>query len=201
MRGINKARRLLAINCLCQIDMEKSILHIYLMHRPVMRESNRKNHMNGSWLDDRVESFPIVHSMLLSKTTEYPSSFVAIKSTIRKKFVPEHSMLLSKTVEYPSSFVAIKSTIRKKFVLKHPLASNHISVGWPRDKGPGVVGLQGCELLKHCVAPIRISKGATIRLGQGRQSNYMKVEALLGLAKAMLASCDHAVVILDRRNV
>jgi hypothetical protein len=116
--------------------MEKNIIHIHLMHRPVMRESNRKNHLDGSWLDDRAESFPIVHSMLLSKTTEYPLSFVAIKSTIRKKFVPEH-----------------------------PLASNHISAGWPRDKGPGVIGLQGYEL----IAPIRISKRTTIRFGQGRQ--------------------------------
>jgi hypothetical protein len=138
MRGVNKARRLLTINCLYQSAMEKSILHIHLMNRPVMRESHRKNHPDGSWLDSRAKSFTIVHPMLLSKTTEDPLSFVAIKSTIRKKLMPEH-----------------------------PFATNHISVGWPRNKGLSVVGLQGCELLRHGIAPIRIGKGTMICLGQG----------------------------------
>jgi hypothetical protein len=135
-----------------------------------MRESNRKNRLDSSWLEKRAEGFTIVHSMLLSKI-----------------------------VEYPSSFVVIKSTIEKKLMLEHPFVGNHIGACWPRNKRPGVVGLQGCELLDHGVESIMISKGTTIRLIQRRQSSYMKIKTLLGLAKTLLASCDHVVVILHQR--
>jgi len=113
--------------------LKKSVVDIELMDRPRARNSKRQNCPNCGWLNNWTESFSEVNTRPLSKSTKYPTSFVALKTPISMKLV-----------------------------LEYPLAGNHISSSWPRQQIPSVVGQEGRKLSFHCCSPVWISKSSTI---------------------------------------
>ena len=66
---------------------------------------------------------------------------------------------LAKDAHDPSRLVALEGTIGASLVVEDPLASDDIGTGWPRDKLPRTVALQGVKLLTHRSEPVRIPKG------------------------------------------
>ena len=72
--------------------MEKSVLHIHLMNRPVVRECNRENRPDSGRFDDRAEGLTIINSMLLSKTVKDPTSLVAVEGAVGAKLVGENPL-------------------------------------------------------------------------------------------------------------
>ena len=50
---------------------------------------------------------------------------------------------------HPTRLVALERTVGASLVAEDPLASDDIGTGWPRDKLPRTVALQGVKLLTH----------------------------------------------------
>src|SRR6185437_6972778 len=140
---INKTWRLLAINCLIKMTMEKSILDIQLMNRPVARGCNTQNCPDGTWFNNRTECLIIINAMLLRESPNNPTSFVTSKGTIR--------MIL---------------------MLENPLSCHNISTGGPRNKTPSTIVNQGLKLICHSCSPAGISK-RTVIIARNRSSNDM----------------------------
>jgi len=107
---INKTWSLLAIDCLIKMTMEKSILDIQLMNRPVARGCNTQNCPDGTWFNNRTECLIIINAMLLRESPNNPTSFVTSKGTIR--------MIL---------------------MLENPLSCHNISTRGPRNKTPSTI--------------------------------------------------------------
>lgn len=81
-RRINKPNRLMTKDYFRKSTMLKFIFDILLVDWPVVRESNGENNTNGSWFDDWAESFIKIHTLLLRETSEDPTFFVALKSSV-----------------------------------------------------------------------------------------------------------------------
>jgi len=114
--------------------MEECILDVKLMDRPVVGESQTENSADSGWLHNRTERLIKIHTRTLSKSTENPSSFIAVKSTIRVELVS-----------------------------KNPFTSHNIGMRRPWYQSPGVVGNQSLKLLLHSTTPIRISESTANR--------------------------------------
>lgn len=105
--------------------MKKGILHIKLVNRPVLRESQSENCANCGEFNHRTESLIIVHTWTLNETPAYPPRLVALKSTICMKLVMEVS-----------------------------LASDAMSTRRTRNKITWDVGDQGLKFLFHALAAV-----------------------------------------------
>jgi len=110
--------------------VEKGVLHIELVNRPVQGMSQGNDSMNSGRLDNRAESLVIVDAGLLGEPTEYPTSFVSVQRTISMKLV-----------------------------LENPFPGDHIRLGRTRDKIPSVVVQEGSMVFFHGLTPVRVSKG------------------------------------------
>jgi hypothetical protein len=65
MLRVDETRGLLTIDNLIEMTMEEGIFNVELMYGPSMRESERKNYVDGGWFNDRAESFIKVNAGLL----------------------------------------------------------------------------------------------------------------------------------------
>jgi len=72
----------LTVHCLIKMSMQKGILHIKLMDRPMSRCGKAEDSANGSKLNHSTESLIIIYAMLLRKSTDNPSSFMTCKRII-----------------------------------------------------------------------------------------------------------------------
>lgn len=75
--GIDKTKRLMTINCLIEMAMEKVILNIQLMNQPRPEGSNAEYGTDGGGLDYWTEHLVIVNTMLLRIVTNDPPSFMS----------------------------------------------------------------------------------------------------------------------------
>jgi hypothetical protein len=64
---------LTAENNLTESAMEEDVLHIELLNRPVVGDSNSEHHANVGWFHNYVESLIVVDPETLSETLEDPS--------------------------------------------------------------------------------------------------------------------------------
>ena len=88
-RGVEEAGRLLTVNHLVEIAMEKGVLDVELVYRPCTRDGDAEDDADGGGLDDRTERLVEVNARLLSEGTNNPARLVASESTIRTKLVLE----------------------------------------------------------------------------------------------------------------
>ena len=118
--------------------MQESIRHIELVDWPGARNSKPENRANCARFDNRGEGVGELHAGALAKAVHHPTRLVVLERTVRASLVAED-----------------------------PLASDDIGTGWPRDKLPRTVALQGAKLLTHRSKPVRITKGSASGGGDG----------------------------------
>jgi hypothetical protein len=90
--------------------MEKSILHIELMDRPVTRDCQAKHCADCSWLDDGA-----------------------------KGLVEDDAGALREAAEDPPRLVAVQTPIGEELVTKDPLAGGDVCARWKRHKVPSAI--------------------------------------------------------------
>jgi hypothetical protein len=76
--AVNETSRLHTIDDLIKGAMQKRILHIELMDRPIMSESHCEHCTDGSRFDNRTEGLIKINSGALSETAENPASLVPL---------------------------------------------------------------------------------------------------------------------------
>jgi hypothetical protein len=91
---IRTASRLAAVDCLSEGAVEKSVLHIELLNRPVTGNSNGEYCAYGGWFHNWAERLIIVHTGALSGTSEDPMSPVAIEGAIGAKLVAKRLIVV-----------------------------------------------------------------------------------------------------------
>jgi hypothetical protein len=161
---ICKASRLTAVDCLSEGAVEKSILHVELLNRPVTANSNGEHRAHGGRFHNRAERLIVVHTGALSETPEDPMSFVAIEGAIGAKLVSEN-----------------------------PLAGDDVRVTRPENKFSGPVAHEFPVLIFHCRTPIRIDECGTDRGQDRRQRRGGEGERLCSHPKTVLSPRDHPV--------
>jgi hypothetical protein len=127
---VDEAGRLLAVDTFKKLPMKKHILHVQLVHRPVVRGGEVKDCPNHGGFDDRGECLIEVD----------PQSLV-------------------EAVDDPSCLATREGAIRKKLVLKHPFAGDNTGAWRSWNKGPCLVGLQSVKLGPHDITPLGVLKG------------------------------------------
>jgi hypothetical protein len=70
--------------------MEKSVLHVELLNRPVTGNSNGEHRAHGGRFHNRAERLIIVHTGALSETPKDLTSLVAIEEAARSLWVKIH---------------------------------------------------------------------------------------------------------------
>jgi hypothetical protein len=89
MSGVLKATGLLAVNSLCQGTMEKRILHIKLVNRPSLGESQGEHSANRRRFDNWAESFREVNTGALYESPKNLERLVPFQSAISGELVLE----------------------------------------------------------------------------------------------------------------
>jgi hypothetical protein len=146
-----------AVDCLSEGAVEKSILHVELLNRPVTVNNNGEHHAHSGWFHNRAERLIVVHTGALSEAPEDPTSFVAIEGAIGAKLVGEN-----------------------------PLAGDDVRVTRPENKFPGPVAHECPVLIFHCRTPIRIGeRGTDSGIGDGVE--VVKVNGFVAIRKPSLA--------------
>jgi len=123
----------LHIDLLLQFSIKKSILNIKLGDGPLPHRSNSKESPDSGHVSNRSKSLIIVTTILLLEATRHKASLVALKRAIRSSLD-----------------------------LIDPLASNRSGVRRQGDKIPSNGALQGSNLLKHGVLPVRVGSSLTV---------------------------------------
>jgi hypothetical protein len=128
---IGETHGLAAVDSLSEGVMEEGILHIELLNRLVMGDSNGEHRAQGGRLHNRVESLIVVDSRALSETPKDPASLVAIKGPIGVELVHED-----------------------------PFASDDVGALRSWNKVPCPITHQGPLLILHSRAPTGIGEGS-----------------------------------------
>ena len=108
--------------------------------------------------------------------------------------------MLSKTTNNPSSFVAVKRAITQELVTEDPFPYNNINTGRSRYQGPGIISLQCIELGLHGGALGRIGEGGADGWQHRGEDRCVEVEAVHWLAETSFATGAHVVLIHHRNN-
>jgi hypothetical protein len=151
--------------------VEKIILHVELLNRPVTGNSNGEYRVHGGQFHNRAERLIVVHTGALSETPEDPTSLVAIEGAIGAKLVGEN-----------------------------PLAGDDVRVTRPGNKFLGPVAHEGLVLIFHCRTPIRIGECGTDRGRDQRRRRGGEGERLCSHLKAVLSPRGHPVRVYRRRD-
>ena len=138
MLGVDKTNGLLTEHLLGKVTVQEGVGDIQLMHMPDSRDRQLKHGADRARFHKWSESVGEVYARALPKSTNHPSSLVALKRTIRAGLVVEH-----------------------------PLASDDIGMTGSRNKMPRAVALQGVKLFLHRYEPVEIPKGSASRGGDG----------------------------------
>jgi hypothetical protein len=86
---VDEAGRLLAVDALDEVVVQKCVVDVHLVHRPVTSGSNGENSLNGGILDDGTEGLVEVHARALGETADDPARFVPFEGAVGVEFVPE----------------------------------------------------------------------------------------------------------------
>jgi hypothetical protein len=168
---IRKASQLAAVDCLSEGAVEKSVLHVELLNRPVMGNNNGEYHAHDGRFHNRPERLIVVHTGALSETPEDPTSLVAIEGAIGMKLVGED-----------------------------PLAGDDVLATRLENKFPSPVAHEGPVLIFHCRMPIRIGERGTDRGWDQKRRRDGEGERLCSHPKAVLSPRDHPVRVYGRRD-
>ena len=121
------------------MPVQKSILHIQLVHRPRASKGQREHCADGHRLHHRTEGLIVVNPGALSETPENPTSLVPLKGAINPPLVsPE------------------------------PLAGDDVGARWTRHQIPSLVGEKRRVLLFYRAAPVRVQQGGADGRGYRR---------------------------------
>jgi hypothetical protein len=151
--------------------VEKSILHVELLNRPVTANSHGEHRAHDGQFHNRAERLIVVHTGALSETPEDPTSLVAIEGAIGVELVGENS-----------------------------LAGDDVRVTRPENKFPSSVAHEGPVLIFHCRTPIRIGESGTDRGRDWRRCRGGEGERLCSHPKVILSPLDHPVRVYGRRD-
>jgi len=125
--------------------MEKGVLHIELMNRPVPRVSQSEDSANCSGLDNRIEHFIIVNTGALGETTKDPASLVYVQRAIGMELLFEYLFF-----------------------------GDHIGLGRPRNEIPSVVVHKSSIFVLHGLTPVAIGKSMTTGSHIGDRASVCK---------------------------
>jgi len=140
--------------------VEKGILDVQLMHRPILGESKREDGPDCSRLHNQAEAFILIDAKTLCESAKDPACLVAIQGAICLELVT-----------------------------KDPFADDDVGTGRMRNKFPGVVAEQSGVLILHGRSPVKISQCTPKALGnRGELHMGHRVKTSVGLAEAMLPS-------------
>jgi hypothetical protein len=151
--------------------VEKSVLHVELLNRPVTGNNNGEHRAYGGWFHNWAERLIVVHTGALNETPEDPTSLVAIEGAVGVKLVGENL-----------------------------LVGDNVRVTRPGNKFSGPVAHEGPVLIFHCRAPIRIGERGTDRGQDQRRSRGGEGERLCSHPKVVLSPRDHPVRVYGRRD-
>jgi hypothetical protein len=140
LRGINKTRQLVAVDCLRESTILQHVLHIKQMDRPGIGDSQRKHHADSGRLDHRAEGLIIVDAEPLGKAAKDPTTLV-----------PLHG------------------AVGVELVLEDPFIGDDVGANRMRDKIPSIVGDQTIIFFLHVVVPGWIGKDGAEGGGHRRE--------------------------------
>jgi hypothetical protein len=87
--GVDKARRLLAVDDLVKSAMEEGILDVELVDRPGTGDGDAEDDANRGLSDHEAESLIEINPGLLREPANNPASLVTCKAAVRSKLVLE----------------------------------------------------------------------------------------------------------------
>ena len=90
--GVDEASGLLTEHLLGEMAMQEGVGDIQLVHRPGTRDRQLKHGANHARFHNRGESVGEVHARALPKTTNHPSSLVALERTVWASLVAKHPL-------------------------------------------------------------------------------------------------------------
>jgi hypothetical protein len=132
IRRINKSSRLAAVDGLQEGAVQERILHIELMNRPGVGDSQGEDSADHGRLDHRAEGLIVVNAGSLGEAAKNPASLVSFQGAVGIELV-----------------------------LENPLVGDDVGANGARDKILGVVGDQGSKFFFHGATPIWIDEGGT----------------------------------------
>jgi hypothetical protein len=118
-----------AVDGLTECPMQKSILHVKLLNRPITICSQGKHHVSDGRFYNRAKSFAIVDLRAFSEAPEKPTGLVIIEGLIREELMCED-----------------------------PFLGDYVGAIRPRIEFPSIVSHKGCIFFLHGRAPMWISK-------------------------------------------
>jgi hypothetical protein len=74
---VDEAGRLLTVDGLVQVAMEKGVLHVQPMDRLGARSSDAEDDSDGRWIDNRAKCLVVVDAVPLGEPTNDPPGFMA----------------------------------------------------------------------------------------------------------------------------
>ncbi|XP_044374846.1 BTB/POZ and MATH domain-containing protein 2-like [Triticum aestivum] len=107
---VDETRRLLTVDSLGETPVEKGVVDVHLMDRPVARGSNGEDDADRGGLDDG-----------------------------RERLVEVHARSLGEPAQYPACFVPFERPVRLELVAEEPFAGDDIDAGWPWHEPPVMV--------------------------------------------------------------
>jgi len=125
--------------------MEKSILDIKLMNRPIPGMSYGEDCAYSGRLDNGAESFIVVDTGTLSEAAKDPTSLLTVQRAISMKFMFEN-----------------------------PFSGDHVGLGWARNEVLSCIIHESSIFIFHDATPVRISKGVAAGPENWRQSLSMQ---------------------------
>jgi hypothetical protein len=112
--------------------VQERILHIELMNRPGVGDSQGEDSADHGRLDHRAEGLIVVNAGSLGEAAKNPASLVSFQGAVGIELV-----------------------------LENPLVGDDVGANGARDKILGVVGDQGSKFFFHGATPIWIDEGGT----------------------------------------
>ena len=74
--GVDEARRLLAVDSLSEMAMEKCVLHVQLVDRPDARSGDAEGGPYRHWFDNRTEGLVVVDAVALGEASDHLARLV-----------------------------------------------------------------------------------------------------------------------------
>ena len=87
--GIDESSRLLIVDLLCKLSVEKGIGDVHLMYRPGARDCEVQNCPNRARLDNRSKRVGEVDASALTKAADDPTRLVPLKGTVGAQLLLE----------------------------------------------------------------------------------------------------------------
>jgi hypothetical protein len=145
-RWIDKARRLLTVDCLLKVTVKEGVLHVQLANRPGTGSGDAQNSPNSRRFDHWAEGLIVVDDVLLGEA-------------------PDH----------PACLMASKSTVRVVLMLEDPLPEDHVGAWWPREKAPSVIVDQRLVFVGHSCTPVGVRQPTAVICRDRRRSHSRHV--------------------------